>query len=224
MDELADRVLLSLPGEGLWQVRNSPARRVPSHGTHLFGSSYAIDLVPVDSSGRSGGIGWRTVLATEDPRRFVGWGRPVTAPIGGRVVLVHDGEPDGPVRRSPVAYLGFALTQATRVRRGVGGVAGNCVVIETRPGGPFVLLAHLRQGSVGVKPGQTVTVGEAIGACGNSGNSVQPHAHLQVTDSLDWPNARGLPLAFTGYRLTGGEVVHAAVPQEAEVIERVAGS
>ena len=140
------------------------------------------------------------------------------------MVLAHDGEPDGPVRRSPVAYVGFALSQAARVRRGVGGVAGNCVVIETRPGGPFILVAHLRQGSVDVQPGQALTVGEAIGACGNSGNSVQPHVHLQVTDSLDWPNARGLPLAFTRYRSTGGAVVRAAVPREAEVIERVVGS
>lgn len=65
-------LLLEVPGSGRWQARNSPARRIPSHGTDAFGSSHAIDLVPVDARGRSGPIGWRTLLATEDPARFVG--------------------------------------------------------------------------------------------------------------------------------------------------------
>ena len=43
-----DPVLLELPFRGRWQARNSPARRVPSHGTHRFGVTYAIDFVAVD--------------------------------------------------------------------------------------------------------------------------------------------------------------------------------
>lgn len=213
-------VLLGVPGDGLWQARNSPARRVPSHGTDAFGSRYAIDLVPVDARGRSGPIDWRTLIATEDPARFVGWGRPVRAPIAGSVVLTHDGEPDARVRRSLPAYLGFARSQAERVRQGIAGLAGNCVVLAAADGGPFVLIAHLRRGSVEVREGDRVDLGHVIGACGNSGNSTQPHVHLQVTDSLDWPRAGALPLAFTGYR-AGGAVVRGAVPDEAQVIERV---
>jgi murein DD-endopeptidase MepM/ murein hydrolase activator NlpD len=44
--------------------------------------------------------------------------------------------------------------------------------------------------------GETVEVGQPIGLCGNSGNSTQPHVHLQATDSRDWSTARGLPIAF----------------------------
>ncbi|MBK8447294.1 MAG: M23 family metallopeptidase [Micropruina sp.] len=223
MDEPRPLLLLHLPGGGRWQVRNSPARRVPSHGTHLLGSTFAIDLVPVDARGRSGPITWRTLLATEDPSRFVGWGRPVWAPVAGVVALVHDGEPDGPVRRSPVAYPAFALTQGARVSRGVGGVAGNCVVITVAPGGPHLLVAHLRRGSVAVGVGDRVAVGQAVGQCGNSGNSTQPHVHLQVTDSLDYATARGLPLAFDRYRTSAG-VAHHALPAEAEIIEAVVDS
>lgn len=32
----ADPVLLDLPSQGRWLARNGPARRVPSHETHLF--------------------------------------------------------------------------------------------------------------------------------------------------------------------------------------------
>jgi hypothetical protein len=38
-------VLLPLPFQGTWIVENSPARRTPSHGTHAFGASHAIDFV-----------------------------------------------------------------------------------------------------------------------------------------------------------------------------------
>lgn len=211
-------LLLELPGEGRWQARNSPARRVPSHGTDAFGGRYAIDLVPVDARGRSGPIGWRTLLATEDPARFTGWGRPVVAPVAGVVVIAHDGEPDAPVRRSPLAYPGFVRTQPARVRRGLPGLAGNCVVIDAGAGGPFVLVAHLRNGSVGVRAGDLVRPGRPIGVCGNSGNSTQPHVHLQASDSLDWATARGLPVAFTAYR-AGGHIVRGGVPDEAQVVE-----
>lgn len=221
--EVDGRLVVEVPGAGWWQARNSPARRVPSHGTDAFGSSHAIDLVPVDARGRSGPVGWRTLLATEDPACFAGWGRTVTAPVDGTVALVHDGAPDARVRRSPVAYLGFARTQADRARQGMAGLAGNCVVLDVGAGGPFVLVAHLRNGSVRVRPGERVAAGQPLGACGNSGNSTQPHVHLQVTDSLDWTRARGLPLAFAAYR-AGGAVVRGGVPEEGQVIEAAAGS
>ena len=221
--EVGAPLVLEVPGAGRWQARNSPARRVPSHGTDAFGGRYAIDLVPVDARGRSGPIGWRTLLATEDPTRFAGWGRPVVAPVAGVVALVHDGEPDARVRRSPAAYPGFALTQAARARRGLSGLAGNCVVIAVAAGGPFVLVAHLRNGSVGVRAGDRVAAGQPIGGCGNSGKSTQPHVHLQVSDSIDWPTARGLPFAFAAYR-AGGRVVGGGVPGEAEIIEAAGGS
>lgn len=220
----AETVLLELPGQGCWQARNSPARRIPSHGTHLFGTTYAIDLVPVDRRGSSGPVTWRTLLASEDPTTFSGFGRPVVAPIAGTVMLVHDGEPDHVARRSPVASLGYALSQAGRVRQGWAAVAGNSVVIGAGPHGPYVLIAHLKRGSVCVAVGDRIGVGDRVGACGNSGNSTQPHVHLQVTESLDWPTARGIPLAFQRYRsVATGTVVSRGVPAEGANIESVRG-
>lgn len=40
-------LVLRLPVGGRWLARNSPANRVPSHGTHLRGTTFAIDFVSV---------------------------------------------------------------------------------------------------------------------------------------------------------------------------------
>jgi hypothetical protein len=161
-----------------------------------MGTTYAIDLVPVDARGRSASWNWRALLATEDPDDFVGFGASVLAPIAGRVVVAHDGEDDHRARRSQLALIGYMAGQSGRVRRGPGAIAGNHVAIALADAGPFVLVAHLRRDSVQVGVGDMVTAGQPIGACGNSGNSTQPHVHLQATDSIDWPTARGLPIAF----------------------------
>ncbi|MER2134704.1 MAG: M23 family metallopeptidase [Arthrobacter sp.] len=193
-----DPLLLDLPFTGRWRVQNSPANRVPSHGTHLLGTTYAIDFVAVDARGRSAPPSFRAVFGTEAPEGFAGFGVPVLAPVAGTVAAVHDGEPDHEARRSPLALARYALTQGERIRRGPPGIAGNFVVLATGSGSEaaFILLAHLRHGSTAVAVGDPVTPGMQLGECGNSGNSTEPHVHVQASDSMDWDRARGLPLAF----------------------------
>jgi peptidase M23-like protein len=200
-DQGDQEVEISLPFTGRWLARNSPARRVPSHGTDLFGERYAIDFVGVDDRHRTAGTrDWRTLVATEPPERFVAFGRPVLAPGDGTVVHVHDAEPDHEARRSQLALVPYALGQAGRLRQGAGAVAGNHVVVHLRGSGAFVLLAHLQLGSVRVSPGQEVVDGQEVARCGNSGNSTQPHVHLQVMDSADPFVARGVPMTFRYFR------------------------
>ncbi|WP_454048916.1 M23 family metallopeptidase [Cellulomonas sp. Marseille-Q8402] len=223
-------VVLDLPFDGLWRVENSPASRVPSHGTHLLGSTYAIDFVGVDDRGRSAtSTGWRAVLATEPPEAFVAFGRPVLAPLAGTVVAVHDGEPDHAARRSPLTLVPYALGQAARLRRGVGAVAGNHVVVARTEGDAVVAVVHLRAGSVRVAVGQRVRAGEQIAECGSSGNSTQPHLHLQAMDVADLAVARGVPVLFRAYRErvrgpAAPVLRREAVPPEGAVVERVAAS
>ncbi|WP_139417221.1 peptidoglycan DD-metalloendopeptidase family protein [Agromyces laixinhei] len=189
-------LLLRFPFTGRWVAQNSPADRVPSHGTHAFGSSHAIDFVAVDEHGRSAPRGWRSAFATEPPDRFIGFDAPVLAPVDGSVVIAHDREPDHEARRSPLTLLPYLLSQSRRAQQSAGGLAGNHVVIAAREAGPFVLLAHLRRGSMGVRVGDVVRVGMPIGRCGNSGNSTEPHVHVQASDSIEWSTARGIPIAF----------------------------
>lgn len=125
-----------------------------------------------------------------------------------------DGEPDHEARRSPFAALAYLLTQVERARRGAAGLAGNHVVIALSPSGPYVLLAHLQRGTVGVQPGDFVSAGQQVGACGNSGNSTQPHVHVQVIDTPRFDEtAHGVPLAFHHHGSPD-----ARVPAESEII------
>ena len=216
----SEPVLLDLPFRGLWLARNSPARRVPSHGTHAFGVTYAIDFIAVDGRGRPAPRTWRTVFAVEPPEVFRGFGEPILAPASGTVVAAHDGELDHSARRSQIALVHYALGQAQRVRAGVAAIAGNHVVIALGAGGPFVLMAHLRRGTVRVAPGDAVAAGDQLGECGNSGNSTQPHVHVQVTDSMHWPSARGLPMAFRLGQPGGSTPVEASwMPAESEIVD-----
>ena len=81
----ADRTVeVSLPFSGGWKVENSPRRRIPSHGTNLLATTYAIDFVGVDDQDRSApGVSWRTVDSTEPPELFFVFGRPVLSPVSG---------------------------------------------------------------------------------------------------------------------------------------------
>lgn len=214
---------LRLPFRGTWLAQNSPARRVPSHGTHLFATTYAMDFVAVRGRRTAATRDWRTLVTTEPVERFFAFGQPILAPAAGTVVTVHDGEADHVARRSQLALVPYALTQAARVRGGAGAVAGNHVILE-RSGGGHVVLAHLRAGSIRVRAGDPVAAGQEVARCGNSGNSTQPHLHVQLMDSADPFTAHGLPLSFRDYRVwprRGGPpvVVEEGVPGESEVVE-----
>ena len=219
----AEPVVLRLPFHGTWIVRNSPARRVPSHGTRAFGSSHAIDFVAV-RDGRTASVrDWRSVFAVEPVERFFAFDQPIIAPTSGRVVSVHDGEADHLARRSQLTLIPYVLTQASRARRGGPGLAGNHVILDMADGGPYLVVAHLRCGTVAVRPGELVEAGKLLGRCGNSGNSTQPHVHLQVMDHADPLVAAGVPIAFRDYRVhrRGGAVepVRTGVPDSGDVVD-----
>ncbi|SNS74661.1 Peptidase family M23 [Streptosporangium subroseum] len=218
-------VVLSLPFEGLWLARNSPARRVPSHGTDLLGERYAIDFIGVDHRHRTADRrDWRTFLATEPAERFFAYGRPILAPADGVVVGVHDGEIDHVGRRSQLTLVPYALGQVARLRQGIAAIAGNYLIIALRDGGAFVALVHLRAGSVRVALGEEVTTGQPIAECGNSGNSTQPHVHVQVMDSPDLSVAQGIPMAFRRFRerprgARHPQIRESGLPGEGAVVE-----
>lgn len=187
---------LAYPFRGRWLVQNSAANRVPSHGTRLFATAYAIDFVPVDERGRSARLSLASILHPERPERFPGFGRSLAVPARGVVVTVHDVEPDHEAFRG-IPSIRYALTQARRAAEGWATLAGNHVIIAVGTGG-FVALCHLQHGSIRVSVGQSVAVGDELGQCGNSGNSTEPHVHVQAMDAIDPQVAQAIPITFQG--------------------------
>lgn len=217
-------VELRLPFRGPWLTVRTPAQRVPSHGTHFGGQTFAFDFVALDPRRRTAWVrDWRTVVATEPVERFIGFGKPILAPARGRVVAVQDGEIDHEARRSPLSLLSYATTQGARLRQGIGAVAGNHLILALEEQQAFVLLAHLRRGSINVPSGARVDVGDRVAACGNSGNSTQPHLHVHAMDSPSLPTSRGLPVVFRNYEAwspvaADPRLVGSGVPRRREVV------
>jgi murein DD-endopeptidase MepM/ murein hydrolase activator NlpD len=122
--------------------------------------------------------------------------RPVHAPAAGRVVDVHDGDPDAPPAR------------ADRVRQG-----GNRVVLEVATG-QYLFILHLRAGTIRVAPGDDVREGEIVGHVGNSGNSSEPHVHVHLQDTREPGRGEGIPLYFSHYVLLDrGQRIRRGLPQ-----------
>ena len=190
-------VVGSLPFSGKWLVGNTPAEKIPSHGTHLFGVTYAYDFMAVNDKKRvSSKIGFNTFFGTEDPENFYSFGKPIYAPVSGEIMKIHDGESDQKVRRSLIAGIPYLLSQAQRVRQGVNHIAGNYIIIQPVNSQNFICIVHIKKESFVVREGDYVRAGDQIAACGNSGNSTQPHIHIQAMDSLDLYVAKGIPLYF----------------------------
>ena len=151
-------VIGRLPFEGWWLSEVSPARRVPSHGTDLFGTTYALDFLVVDDDGRTAPArSLRTVFAAEPPELFYAFGRPLYSPVAGTVVSVHDGEPDHEARRSILTLIPYGLSQPRRIRRGLTVILGNHVIIQVAESPYYVGLVHLQRGSVQASAGDRVS-------------------------------------------------------------------
>ena len=59
---------------------------------------------------------------------------------------------------------------------------GNCVLISHDGGTYFTLYAHLKQGTLTARIGQSVAAGQRLGAIGSSGKSTSPHLHFAISE------------------------------------------
>ncbi|MFD2340196.1 M23 family metallopeptidase [Clavibacter tessellarius] len=181
---------LASPVEGRWTAVNSPTDRIPSHGTHGFGQTYAVDLLVAQEEAPSASDAGRGSFRA--PGSYASFGLPVLAPADAEVVAAVSDVRDHRGRSGPLGSTWFAVEAGMRELRGARGMLGNHVVLRLADGSHFVL-AHLRRGSVRVGPGGRVRTGEVIAECGNSGNSTEPHLHCQRQDIARSSAAVGLP-------------------------------
>jgi murein DD-endopeptidase MepM/ murein hydrolase activator NlpD len=120
------------------------------------------------------------------------------------VVRAHDAEGDHWSRTSPPAMLYLVAEGMVRELLGPGRILGNHVVLDLGDG-VYAALAHLRRGSVRVRPGDRVAAGQQLAAWGNSGNSTEPHLHFQLMDHPSVLLAAGLPVAFDHFQVAGAD-------------------
>ncbi|GAA1865726.1 M23 family metallopeptidase [Actinomadura bangladeshensis] len=194
-------VVVRSPVRGRWAAVNSPADKVPSHGTHELGQTYAIDLVHVPDPGRPWTPLRRWPLAAR-PETFPAFGQDVLAPADGVVVQASGRQRDHWSRNSwpGLLYLlveGMLFRQLLSLLTLSGGrfVVGNSVTLDLG-GGVYAVFAHLRRGSVRVAKGDRVRAGDVLGEVGNSGNTSEPHLHFHLMDRPRPLAAAGIPFAF----------------------------
>jgi murein DD-endopeptidase MepM/ murein hydrolase activator NlpD len=174
----ADPVVLDSPLAGEWYVYNG-GRSVLLNG-HSPNESNAVDFQRLGANGRThtGGAGARLT-------DYAGFGSPVLAPIDGRIVEVTDGYADTPP--------------------GTNGDHANNLVMDVG-GGRYLVLGHLKQGSVTVHAGDVVRRGRPLAAVGNSGHTNEPHLHAQVQDSATGRQdaSRTYPMVFRDVHISRG--------------------
>jgi murein DD-endopeptidase MepM/ murein hydrolase activator NlpD len=196
--------LIDPPVRGRWAALNSPATKVPSHGIRAYGQTYAIDILhprPPDAPAKVGwGVGMRR------PQEFSTFGSPVLAVAGGVVVRASDGLRDHRSRESwpALAYL-MTIEGAGREVAGPRFVLGNHVIVD-HGDGVYAAYAHLRRGSQLVAEGARVEAGQQLAEVGNSGNTTEPHLHLQLMDRPVVTAAAGVPFRWRDIEIAPGDV------------------
>jgi murein DD-endopeptidase MepM/ murein hydrolase activator NlpD len=110
---------------------------------------------------------------------FYGYGAEVLAVAEGRIADLKDGLPEN-VGRNEQCARDITLDN----------LVGNYVILGLGQG-RFALYAHLQPGSLQVKLGDKVKVGQAR-APGNAGNSDAPHLHFHLVDANSPVGSEGL--------------------------------
>jgi hypothetical protein len=156
---------------------------LPVNGRVWVAQRYAVDWEQTDAGGRIY-AGPREKLES-----YAIFGQPVLAVADALVVSVIDGEPE----QTPGNYpTNIALDKAD----------GNSVILDLG-GHRYALYAHMQPGSIKVRSGEKVHLGQVIGLVGDTGNSIVPHLHFQVTAGPSSLSSNGLPYEISEFQVTG---------------------
>jgi murein DD-endopeptidase MepM/ murein hydrolase activator NlpD len=133
---------------------------------------------------------------------YLAFDKPLYAPAAGKIIKVINDVPDN----KPGEMNARALT-------------GNTIIIETEKR-EYILLAHFKNGSIVVEESQQVLPGLLLGNVGNSGNSSEPHLHMQVMDKAVMREATGLRMNFDNLILNGERSVMNHAPVRGDTVSK----
>lgn len=170
------------PFEGEWTVQQG----FNGQWTHRGNWRHALDLVVQENQKTFYDRG----LELEN---YYSFGRPILSPVEGYVAATSSNHPDNRV--------GKVDNQNNW---------GNYIIIRSIAGF-YVVLAHLKQGSLKVGTGDYVVVGKQIALCGNSGYSQEPHLHIQIQQTPQI-GAYTLPFHLINYSI-GNEIYFHKIPK-----------
>jgi Peptidase family M23 len=156
---------------------------LPVNGRVWLAQRYAVDWEQLDAQGH----------IYQGPREKVEsytiFGKPVLAVGDGVVMSVTEGLPE----QTPGKYpTNIALDAAD----------GNSVILDLG-GEHYAIYAHMQPGTIKVHKGERVKLGQVIGLVGNTGNSVAPHLHFQMSDRPSSLASNGLPYEIRDFEVRG---------------------
>jgi murein DD-endopeptidase MepM/ murein hydrolase activator NlpD len=191
--EYKTKAILRLPFNGEWFIFWGGDTREQNYHVDYPSQRHAYDIVI-----RRGGATHKGTGSSND--NYYAFGQPVLAPAEATVVRAVDGIADN----KP------GVMNTVRI-------FGNHVVLDLG-NNEYAVICHFKNGSLRVKPGDHVQVGQVIGLCGNTGNSSEPHIHFHLQDGKTPGNAIGLPAPFTNY-IADGKKVSLGVPVRGQIVK-----
>ena len=192
-------VWLEAPVRGRWVAINSPGSRVPSHGTRAHGQWCAVDITHPSSPDSPAPV--TAGLLPDRPTSYPSFGAPVHAMESGEVVYVSDWQRDHRARNTwPVLMYMMVIEATVRSLGGFRFIGGNHVTVA-HADGTAAVYAHLKKDSARVRKGAQVVAGDILAAVGNTGNSSEPHLHVQLMDRRNPAEAVGIPMLWRGLQV-----------------------
>jgi hypothetical protein len=160
------------------------------NGKLINGQRFAIDWK------RTNDKGFMYVGDKTKNESYVDYGEPIYAVADGTITSMLDGIDPGTPGTLPAndPVLGPKLT--------VENVDGNHIVQDIG-GGAWAFYAHLKKGTLLVKPGDTVKKGQVIARLGNTGNSNASHMHFQLMNGPSVLGSDGLPYVLDRFSYDG---------------------
>jgi len=147
----------------------------------MFGGITAMGLASVDAGGLLGSTAANAAVSwyypfTSAVREGDGFGMRLH-PLSG-TQRMHNGIDYQPGDGAAI----YSIAAGTVTFAGVNGAYGNYIRIAHADG--FTSgYAHMRDNSIRVSDGQTISAGTLIGLVGNTGGSTGPHLHLEISDA-----------------------------------------